>query len=113
MLDHFQERIRSMLVRRLALRRSLVHRDARLREDLGLDALDVLFVLLQLDELPHHDLPFADLDSARTVTDLARMAAQWHAATERERAPQRPTMRASGTYRVALATERARQRGAV
>lgn len=113
MLDHFQERIRSMLVRRLALRRSLVQPDARLCEDLGLDALDVLFVLLELDELPHHDLPLAEIDSARTVADLARMAADWHAATATERARSRPTARASGTHPVALATEPTRTRGAV
>ena len=51
----------------------------RLGSDLGLEAADVVLVLLHLEELAGLQLPEAELDALRTVGDLVALVRRWAA----------------------------------
>jgi acyl carrier protein len=48
-----------------------------LEADLGLDALDLILVVLRLDELADAEFPVAELEHAQTVADLVDLVLAW------------------------------------
>lgn len=52
--------------------RATLDPDALLREDLGLDATDILNVVVELDEATGIDIPEQDYDELTTVATIAR-----------------------------------------
>lgn len=70
---HWFELVRCAVALHLDVLPDDIDADARLLEDLGLDALDVVLVVLRLEDVAHCELPIAALERVSTVADLARM----------------------------------------
>lgn len=61
--------VRAALARRLKRDESRIHPRDDLREDLGLDSLDLIELVFKMEEAFHIDIPNADLAGLRTVGD--------------------------------------------
>lgn len=49
----------------------------RLEDDLGLDPLDLVLIMLDLEQRLGAEFPIARLENARTVGDIVRLVGQW------------------------------------
>jgi acyl carrier protein len=54
-----------------------ISHDAQLHRDLGLDAFDLVLIVLRLDELSNAELAKADLGKLVTVGDLQELIDRW------------------------------------
>lgn len=65
------------LARQLALAPEDIALHQRLREDLGLDSLDLSLVALRLERALRREFPLAVLDLVTSVHDLVRFVRAW------------------------------------
>jgi acyl carrier protein len=54
-----------------------IHLDAHLAGDLGLDALDLILIVLRLDEITSTEIAIADLEGIESVRDLRDVVRVW------------------------------------
>ena len=77
MNDAWDDRVRHALARHLKTDPLLLGPKDRLGEDLGLDALDLVLIVLAFEEQAKVEFPMGDLQSVRTVADLASLTRAW------------------------------------
>jgi acyl carrier protein len=77
MNDAWDDRVRHALARHLKTDPLLLGASDRLGEDLGLDALDLVLIVLAFEEQAKVEFPMGDLQSVRTVADLASLTRAW------------------------------------
>ena len=77
MNDAWDDRVRHALARHLKTDPLLLGPADRLGEDLGLDALDLVLIVLAFEEQAKVEFPMGDLQSVRTVADLASLTRAW------------------------------------
>jgi acyl carrier protein len=63
--------VKSAVARHLGLEADAVERDVDLREELGLDALDLVLIVTRVEEELGVEISLPRLDYVRTVSDLA------------------------------------------
>ncbi len=71
--DEIEERVRTMLTDLFKLKSTDIRLDSRLFEDLGLDSIDAIDMVVQLQELTGRRVEEAALRSVRTVADVVRV----------------------------------------
>lgn len=98
MTQHGFDLVRLALALHLDLEPDTITIAARLEDDLGLDALDLVLVLLRLEELGEAELPVADLENAETVADLVDLVDAWASGPRTERTPSIPPSPPSAVY---------------
>jgi acyl carrier protein len=69
--------LRLALSMHLGIAPEAIDENQHLERDWGLDPLDVILVVLQLEELAEVDLPVADLEHVETVGDLEATVRSW------------------------------------
>jgi acyl carrier protein len=75
--DPYDIVVRDALARHLHLSRDDVRSTHRLREDLGLDALDLSMIALRLERVARREFPLAVLDLVHTVDQLVSLVRAW------------------------------------
>ena len=66
------EEVRAILAEQLGLNSAEIKEDARLKEDLGADSLDMLQLLMTLEEEKDIVIPDEELPAIKTVGDIVR-----------------------------------------
>ena len=66
------EEVRAILAEQLGLNAAEIKEDARLKEDLGADSLDMLQLLMTLEEEKDIVIPDEELPAIKTVGDIVR-----------------------------------------
>ena len=66
------EEVRAILAEQLSLNAAEIKEDARLKEDLGADSLDMLQLLMTLEEEKDIVIPDEELPAIKTVGDIVR-----------------------------------------
>ena len=66
------EEVRAILAEQLGLNAAEIKEDARLKEDLGADSLDMLQLLMTLEEEKDIVIPDEELPAIKTVADIVR-----------------------------------------
>jgi hypothetical protein len=75
--DGFEDIVEGALARHLRLRPERVRASHHLRDDLGLDALDLAQVVHSLARIADRFFPFAVLDEVETVAELTSVVRAW------------------------------------
>jgi acyl carrier protein len=66
--------VRVAIAHHLGVEADAIDDDAELERDLGLDAFDLVLIVLRLEELTGDAIAIADLESVSTVGDLHELA---------------------------------------
>ncbi len=68
--DELWERVRHLLVTEFEIAAEAISPDARLHEDLGMDSLDLVDLVVELERFVGKRIDNADLKDVRTVGDV-------------------------------------------
>ncbi len=72
MSDSLEQQVRNIVAEQLGVDVSEVRPDASILDDLGADSLDVVEMVMSLEEAFDIEVPDADVEEMRTVSDIER-----------------------------------------
>ncbi len=72
MSDSLEQQVRNIVAEQLGVDVSEVRPDASILDDLGADSLDVVEMVMSLEEAFDIEVPDADVEEMRTVSDIQR-----------------------------------------
>jgi acyl carrier protein len=76
-IDPYESLVHDALTRQLGFDPGVLRPEHRLREDLGLDSLDLSLVALRLERKVRRDFPLAVLSLVSSVDQLVRLVRAW------------------------------------
>ncbi len=78
----FEVTVRNAVARHLSLDAAQIVPALHLRNDLGLDPLDLVLIALRLEDMEQIDFPIEQLGSVATVAELTRLFRAWIEASD-------------------------------
>ncbi len=72
MSDSLEQQVRNIVAEQLGVDPSEVRPDASILDDLGADSLDVVEMVMSLEEAFDIEVPDADVEEMRTISDIER-----------------------------------------